>query len=381
MEFNLTKEELLRPLQQVIGVVDKKLLQPILSFVLLTFNDNELIISATDLDIELCAKAAISPQNTMGNLLLPAKKLFDICKLLPDHSTIRFFINENDSTKLILSANRSRFTLAVLDPKDFPMRSQEQQNSFSFFMPQQVLKNLLNATAFAIAQQDVRHYLLGMLWEWVSDSFKVVATDGHRLALASSDAVSAGNLSSTAKKIIMPRKSVGELIRLLDDTDTSAFIEISDKSAKITTDSIIFTTKLLDVKFPDYNRVFPSDEGSYTVDINKDDLKQMLNRVSVLSNEKQRAVRLNFSENQMVIAANNPEQEQAEEVLEILYQNQPLEICLNIGYLMDVLNKITAEKIKIQLKQANTPVLIRPVDIGQEQGKILSSYIIMPMSL
>ncbi len=396
MEFLITKEELLRPLQQVIGVVDKKMLQPVLSFVLLTFNDNELIISATDLDIQLCAKIAIAPQQQIGSVLLPGKKLFDICKLLPDNSQIKLSIatdkkyadeqvgnsGEDYYGKATLTANRSRFTLAIQDPNSFPLK-QEQLNGFNFTISQQKLKNILNATAFAIATQDVRHYLLGMLWEFTQNEYKAVATDGHRLAMASftDEKISPQILT----KIIMPRKSVMELIRLLEDNDNSdVFINITERSAQIETNDLIFTTKLLSVQFPDYRKVFPSTDDSCIVEIEKDQLKQILSRVSILSNEKHRAVRLCFSENQLVIATNNPEQEQAEELIEVSYTRDPLEICFNIGYLIDVLNKITTDKIKLQLKQANTPALLAPAVDQQEGDSQIHSeivYIIMPMSL
>lgn len=373
MEFQVTKEELLRPLQQVIGVVDRKLSQPVLAFVLLTFSDNELIISTTDLDIQLCAKNAILPQNNIGSLLLPAKKLLDICKLLPENSLIKI-VNNLENNKTTLVTNKSRFTLATLNPSEFPIK-QETFEGFSFTIPQDKLKNLLNATAFAIAQQDVRHYLLGMLWEINAGEFKVVATDGHRLALA--------NYKDSAidinRKIVMPRKSVLELTRLLESGNSEVIVKVNDKSAQIETDGILFTTKLLDVQFPDYRRVFPATENSYHIEINREDLRQVLNRVSVLSNEKHRAVRMCFTQNQLVIAANNPEQEQAEELLEISNSNPDLEICFNIGYLIDVLTKITTDTIKMQLKQSNTPVLVTPVLPPEIQNNL--SYIIMPMSL
>jgi len=259
---------------------------------------------------------------------------------------------------------------------------------FNFTITQTRLKSLLNATSFAIAQQDVRHYLMGMLWEFNQHEFKVVATDGHRLA--TSFYHDQKIFPNSPVKVIMPRKSISELIRLLDDEDSDIFINISDKSAQITTNSLTFTTKLIDAQFPDYTRVFPSNDNTYNVEIEKGTLKQILSRVAILSNEKHRAVRLCFTENQLVIAANNPEHEQAEEVIEILYNNTPLEICFNVSYFIDVLGKITTDKINLQLKQANTPVLITPaaevnspddVDVDNNNRSNPESYIIMPMCL
>lgn len=391
MEFEITRDELLKPLQQVAGVVDKKQLQPILSFVLLTFNDNELIVSATDLDIQLCAKISIAPQAEMGKLVLPCRKLLDICKLLPDNSNIKLKYIKSDTdnnSKVIITSNRSRFTLSTLDPDDFPLKT-EQLNGFSIAIPQNKLRSLLNATSFAIPQQDVRHYLMGMLWEFNQHEFRVVASDGHRLAMASySDSKIFPNCQI---KVIMPRKSISELFRLLEAGDSDIFINISDKSAQITTNELTFTTKLVDAHFPSYMNVFSSVTEPYTIEIEKENLKNILNRVAILSNEKHRAVRFCFSDNQVVIAANNPEHEQAEELLEIIYNYSPLEVCFNVTYLLDVLNKIPTNKIILQLKQATTPVLITPfainelpnVNNSEEAIKDLAScsYIIMPMFL
>ncbi len=387
MEFEITKEELLRPLQKVIGVVDKKQLQPILSFVLLTFNDNELVVSATDLDIELSAKNQICPQNYIGKLVLPARKLLDICKSLPDNSKIK--ISKNDNERVTLLINRSRFTLLSQSPEEYPLKN-DQISGFSFEITQSDLKSLLNNTSFAIAQQDVRHYLMGMLWEFTKHRFKVVATDGHRLATSSY--LSKKIFPNYPVSLIMHRKGIGELSKLLDEGDGVILIHVNERLAMIETDTLCFTTKLIDAKFPDYSRVFPDSEGASFVELDKNNLKDILSRVSVLSNEKHRAVRFCFSENLLVIAANNQEQEQAEEVIEIVFNGLPLEICFNYSYLLDVLLKVPTDKIRLQLKKANTPVLITPVYIkntnfeepSSSEGEDLVcdvSYIIMPMCL
>lgn len=320
---------------------------------------------------------------------MPARKLLDICKSLPDNSKIK--ITQNDNERVTLLINRSRFTLSALNHDDYPLKN-KQVSGFSFEISQHDLKSLLNNTNFAIAQQDVRHYLMGMLWEFTKHRFKVVATDGHRLATSSY--ISKKIFPNYPINIIMPRKGVGELCRLLDDEDGSILLHVNDKSAMIETDTVSFTTKLIDAKFPDYNRVFPDKEGAAHIELDKNDLKDILARVSVLSNEKHRAVRLCFSDNQLVIVANNQEQEQAEEIMEVDYNNLPLEICFNYSYLLDVLLKVPTDKIKLQLKKSNTPVLITPVydndDDNSPDNKLASneddvvsdvSYIIMPMCL
>lgn len=390
MEFHITKEELIQPLQKVAGIVDKKQTQPILSSVLLTFCDNELIISATDLDIELSAKIEITPQQYVGKLALPCRKLLDICKSLPEHSKIK--LTEADNGQVILLSNKTRFTLSKLNVDEFPLKN-DKVSGFYFSMSRSKLKNLLHCTSFAIAQQDVRHYLMGMLWEFTKHQFKVVATDGHRLATA--------NLKNNAivpnypLKVIVPRKGINELLRLLDSEDGDISLQVSSNSIQIETNSLCFTTKLIDSQFPDYNRVFPSADGAHYVEIDKEQLKNILTRVSILSNEKHRAVRFCFAGNQLVITANNQEQEQAEELIELPYEVTALDICFNYGYLMDVLIKTSSSKIKMQLKQANTPILITPMvgeSMSLEDSKPVEamvdndlldsiSYIIMPMCL
>lgn len=389
MEFSLTKEELMSPLQKVMGVVDKKQLQAVLSFVLLNFNDNELIVTATDLDLELSAKNETIPQSSIGKLLLPGRKLLDICKSLPDKSIIKF--KQEDNNKVSLIVNRSRFTLSSLEPDDFPIK-QNSDSGFSFSIAKNLLRNLIGYTSFAIAQQDVRHYLMGMLWEFKKHTFNAVSTDGHRLAKASY--IDSKIFPNHPLSVIVPRKSVLELQRLLDDEDGDISVQITTNTITIDADSFNFSTKLIDSKFPDYNRVFPEREGAFNVFIERDLLRDVLTRVSILSNEKHKAVRLCFSENQLVIAANNQEHEQAEEVLEIAYNNEPLEICINYSYLIDVLQRITTPKVMFYLRKSNTPVLLTEFvehessesddesDTQKSQSLIdRPEFIIMPMCL
>ena len=250
MEFELTKEELLQPLHKVVGVLDKKHLQPILSCVLLTFSDNELTISATDLDIELSSKIEITPQNDIGKIALPGRKLLDICKSLPEGSTIK--LKEVINDQVVLLANKTRFTLSKLNAADFPLQK-DIVSGFSFELPQVILKNMLNLTSFSIAQQDVRHYLMGMLWEFSKHQFRAVATDGHRLATV--DYTSKSLNPAAVIKAIVPRKSIHELSRLLDDENDDVSLHVTDNYIQIATSSLIFTTKLIDSTFPDYNRV------------------------------------------------------------------------------------------------------------------------------
>lgn len=389
MNFSLSKEDLLIPLQQVIGVVDKKNLQPILSFVLLEFVDNEMIITATDLDIELSAKVNIEPQNSIGKLVLPAKKTLDICKSLPDNSRLNISYDKNNNKKVIISCNKSKFSLSTLDleQENFPRSKKKEIKGFSFSILQNKLKEMLNATSFAIAPQDVRHYLMGMLWEFNHNEFKTVASDGHRLALG--QLFDKGIFPNNQIRVIIPKKSINELLRLLDDGDNNDIIAtIEGQSVQIVTNNIVFVTKTIDHQFPDYKKAFVNKDNMTAVDIDKSELKQLLLRVAILTNEKNRAVRLCFNAGQLVALANNPDQEEAEESINIDSKEVSLEICLNVGYLLDVINKIHTDKIRLYLKEKNTPVLITPAyesgDSGDSDNSITNSifdYIIMPMCL
>jgi len=366
MKTTIKREELLAPLQHVIGAVERRQTLPILGNVLFKSTGGDLSLTATDLEIEMVATLNAAGTDDFQTTI-PARKLLDICKALPDGSSINFNIEDN---RVSLTSARSRFSLATLPAQDFPSLDEiDVQHSFS--IPQNLLKGLFDKTSFAMAQQDVRYYLNGILMEISPKQVKLVATDGHRLALSQS-LLDSG--VGEDRQIIIPRKAVLELSRLLDSTDTAARCELSQNHFRVETDSLVFTTKLIDGKFPDYQRVIPVD-GNKIMRVEREALKQAMSRIAILSNEKYRGIRLTFSSGNLSIQANNPDQEEAEEELQVDYNEGDMEIGFNVTYLIDVLNVLGSEKVQVKLKDSNSSAIIS--DSEDES----SLYVVMPMRL
>jgi DNA polymerase-3 subunit beta len=366
MKTTIKREDLLGPLQQVIGAVERRQTLPILGNVLFKSSGGDLTLSATDLEIEMVS-SVVSESTDDFQVTIPARKLLDICKALPESSTINFNIEEN---KVTLTSGRSRFSLATLPASDFPSLDEiAVQQSFS--LQQKQFKSLFDRTSFAMAQQDVRYYLNGILMEMSPAGIKLVATDGHRLALSE---VKLEGATLDERQIIVPRKAVLELSRLLDVSDALVNCELSQSHLRVETGSLIFTTKLIDGKFPDYQRVIPVD-GNKILEVQRDTLKQAMSRIAILSNEKYRGIRLSLSEGNLSIQANNPDQEEAEEELQVDYSETEMEIGFNVTYLIDVLNVLGSEKVQIKLKDSNSSAIMS--DSEDES----SLYVVMPMRL
>ena len=366
MKTIIKRELILTPLQQVIGAVERRQTLPILGNVLLKSRGGSLTLTATDLEIEMVSKVD-SPTAEDFQTTLPARKLLDICKALPDGSDIEFNIEEN---KVTLTSGRSRFSLASLPASDFPGLDEiEAQQSFT--LPQKQFKSLFDNTGFAMAQQDVRYYLNGILVEISSDKLKLVATDGHRLALSEFKTKIDLNVD---KQIIIPRKGVLELSRLLENTDSEAKITLSQNHIRVETDTLTFHSKLIDGKFPDYKRVIPVD-GNKVLQVNREALKNSMNRIAILSNEKYRGIRLTLSSGNLSIQANNPDQEEAEEEISVIYDDTEMEIGFNVTYLIDVLNVLDSENVFIKLKDANSSCIM------SDSEDSLNVYVVMPMRL
>ncbi|MCB1828525.1 MAG: DNA polymerase III subunit beta, partial [Coxiellaceae bacterium] len=301
MKLNLQRETLLRPLQQIIGVVERKQTLPILSNVLIDAKDNKISITGTDLEVELIGQAHVEENFKPGTLTVPGRKLMDICRALPDNAPIELY---QDKERVILKSGRSRFTLATLPAADFPS-IETQTAALTFSLPQNELRHLLHRTIFAMANQDVRYYLNGMLFEITDNRVKAVATDGHRLALNSANV----SISEPNKRqLIIPRKGVTELMRILEDDESNATITLSSNHLRVECKDSIFTSKLIDGRFPDYERVIPK-AGDKIVTIDRDTLRAALNRAAILCNEKFRGVCFELRKNLLRILANNPEQE------------------------------------------------------------------------
>jgi len=358
MKFTLLREQLLKPLQLVVGVIEKRQTMPILANVYLSLSDNVLSLTGTDLEIEMVVRINIDDARAEpGEITVPAKKLADICRSLPEESQIKFELNEQ---RVVVKAGRSRFQLSTLPASDYPATEQGEQD-IVFDVAKKGLKRIIDRTAFAMAQQDVRYYLNGMLWEVGENYFRTVATDGHRLALCElKDIVTPATETQLA---IIPRKGIMELTRLLDDSEDLVRIALGQTHIQIGTDEFTFTSKVIDGKFPEYEKVLPKG-GDKTVFGSRTELKQAFARTAILSNEKYRGVRLLLSEGLLTIVANNPEQEEATEEVLVDYSGDDLEIGFNVSYLQDVTNVIDSDSIKFTLSNSNASALIEEPNGG-----------------
>lgn len=367
MKFSISREALLKPLNLVAGVVERRHTLPILANVLISVRGGELSLTGTDLEVELIGRVGLEQPSVEGEVTVPARKLVDICKSLPEASVIDFSLDEG---RAVVKSGRSRYVLSTLPAADFP-NVEDSQGSVEFSLGQQQLKRLLDRTAFSMAQQDVRYYLNGMLWEVTPERLRTVATDGHRLAMCT---LQAPMPVEALQQSILPRKGVIELGRLLEG-DGAITLQLGSSHLRATTEFFTFTSKLVDGRFPDYDRVLPRGT-TRTVLAERDELRQALARASILSNEKFRGVRLLLSDSQLRILANNPEQEEAEEQVAVDYSGGDMEIGFNVTYLLDVLNVVKGDKVKLSLTDSNSSALI---DELAENGD--SQYVVMPMRL
>lgn len=367
MDIIVQRDALLKPLQAVSGVVEKKQTLPVLSNVLLTVKDGNLLLTGTDLEIELVGFVAIEKLTTEGSVTVSARKLFDICRTLPENTAVSLTLEKNH---LVVKAGSSRFLLNTLPSEDFPSL-EDIEYSVEFVLNQNQFKQLMTKTYFAMGQQDVRHYLNGTLLDIGQQAIKCIAADGHRLALAEIQDERIGHASA---KVILPRKSVLELIRLLGSDEQDAKISIGEGRFRIVTPEFIFTSKLINAQYPDYNRLIPKGTTSATGE--RESIKQALTRASILSNEKFRGVRFQFEDSKLRITANNSDQEHAEEALDLDYAGNSLEIGFNVAYLLDVVSAITTKLIRCTFTDSNSGVLIESTDDNQQ-----SLYVVMPMRL
>ena len=370
MKFSISREDLLKPLQFVIGVVEKRQTLPVLSNVMLTADKNNLSITATDLEVEIVASTGLDLSEA-GQITLPARKFIDICRALPDGAQLELSVNAEKERAMIRSG-KSRFSLATLPVGDFP-NIEDVSGAFTFQVPQRVLKNLIDKTQFSMAQQDVRYYLNGLLFEVGDQVIRAVATDGHRLAYCESDA----DVSPPEKRqVILPRKGVVELSKLLESSeDAMAEMVIGSNHVRVNLDQIQFTSKLVDGQFPDYDRVIPKNTNK-EISASREVLRQALVRTSILSNEKYRGIRIRLQNGLMQAQAHNPEMEEAEEEIEIAYEGEGLEIGFNVNYLLDALAAVQTDTVKVLFSDANSSCLILPDD--EEDG---CQYVVMPMRL
>jgi len=366
MKFSIQRETLLKPLQQVIGAVERRQVMPMLGNVLLRSNERGMTMVATDLEVELMAGVDVDI-DAPGETTLPARKLLDICRNLPEAANLAVQVT---GAKASISSMRSRFVLATLPAADFPV-IEDIHAEHRVTLAQRDLKRLTDRTVFAMAQQDVRYYLNGLLLHIGDGSLRAVATDGHRLATSKAGVEIQGDATH---QVIIPRKGVLELQRILADSDQTIQIELSSNHIRAQVDELRFTSKLIDGRFPDYDRVVPRDSDK-TVFVNREAFRSALVRTAILSSEKYRGVRLGLNGQVLKIQSHNPDQEEAEEELEVEYDGEPLEIGFNVNYLLDVLAVIGSETVEIKLKDANSSALLKAPTSDN------SLYVVMPMRL
>jgi len=366
MKFKIQREDLLIPLQHVIGAVEKRQTLPALGNVLLKVDNDQFTLTATDLEIELVSRIQFMADET-GEITLPAKKLLDICKSLSNEAEISLDV---DNDRALIKSGRSRFTLVTLPASDFPSLD-EISSVYEFSLPQSVFRELIEKTSFAMAQQDVRYYLNGLMLEVTSGLIRTVATDGHRLAYCEK---TIDDDLADSKQVIIPRKGIAELLRLLGTSDDPIKIILGNNHIQCELASQRFTSKLIDGRFPDFKRVMPAEEGN-TFTADRETLKQALIRSSILSNEKYRGIRVILSKDLLQLQAQNPDQEEANVEIEINYSGDDMEVGFNVNYMLDVLNTSGQDVIQGVIKDSSSSCLM---SFPEESH---CKYVIMPMRL
>ena len=365
MDFYITKEEVVKSINLTLGVVEKRQTLPILSNVLFEVDESSLKLTATDLESEISTTSTISNFKSGGKITAPARKLSDLCRLMPDLAEIHFYL---DGDNLKIETDSGKYNLSTLPSEDFPVFETEDTQS-QINISSQNLKNLITKTSFAMGNQDWRHYLNGLYMMIDDKVITTVATDAHRLAMATS---SLNEASSESTSGIVPRKSINEIGKLVGDESENVVIQLGQTSIAANVSGTTFVSKLIEGKFPDYEQVIPSGESSLLV-VDRKNFSESLSRVSVLSSEKYKGVRIITKKDSLNISANNPEKEQGEENLSCEYQGEDIDIAFNVNYLQEILSTIDSEKIEINFFGSEKSCLI--TDPNSENLK----YVVMPL--
>jgi DNA polymerase-3 subunit beta len=360
------RNALLTALSAVVGVVERRHTLPILSNLLLEKKAGKLTLLATDLELQVSTQLDAQAGEDFA-ITIAARKLFDIVRALPDSATLKL---DTKDSQVVVSAGKSRFTLQTLPAADYPRVETGAGLGEVIRLPQKTLKRLLQLVQFAMASQDIRYYLNGMLLVLDGQQLRVVATDGHRLSYAETalDAV------AEAREVIIPRKTVVELSKLLSDTDEPVELRIGSNQVTITLPGTELVTKVVDGKFPDYQRVIPANQPRH-LKANRNNVTQALQRAAILSNEKFRGVRLVMSDNTLGIVCNNNEQEEAADEIEVSYNGDPLDVGFNVTYLLDGLGAVNTDEITLSLGDANSSMLLT------SEGEPGFKYVVMPMRI
>lgn len=366
--IKINRDVLLKPLQAVSGIIERRHTLPILSNVLLKRSSGRIDFVATDIEIEITASAETAGDGEERNITVGARKFLDILRALPEGSEVSLGIQEK---RLQIKSGKSRFNLQTLPAEDFPRLSEVEGSPTKFSVPQKFLKNLIGLVQYAMAQQDIRYYLNGLLMVIEEGQLKLIATDGHRLAFAAKDV---GDKTLPRQEVILPRKTVIELAKLLVESDDPVAIELSGSQAKFKFGDVLLISKLVDGKFPDYTRVVPQDQPR-RLRLTRTQLLQSLQRAAILTSDKFRGVRWVLSEGTLKIICSNTEQEEAQEELDVDYKGEALDIGFNVGYLLDVLNNVDVQEIDCGLGDSNSSALITIP--GRDDFK----YVVMPMRI
>lgn len=361
------RDTLLAPLQSVSGIVERRHTLPILSNVLLEKKGDTLTFLATDIEIQITTSTQCAGGEGEGAMTVGARKLQEILRSLPDSAEVSLVMEDK---RLQVKAGKSRFNLQTLPADDFPRMSIAEGETKSFNLTQKSFRQLLGKTQYSMAAQDVRYYLNGLLLLVEGKELRAVATDGHRLAYASVEI----ETELPRQEMILPRKTVLELNRLLTDSDEILNITLTSNQVRFDFGSIVLVSKLIDGKFPDYERVVPPALRNHMT-VGRQTLMQAMNRAAILTNEKFRGVRVVLSENSLKLIAANAEQEEAQEEIEVIYQGETIDVGFNVGYLLDVLNNVQTEEIQWSFNDANSSALISVP--GNDRFK----YVVMPMRI
>jgi len=366
--LQIDKDVLLTPLQAVTGIVEKRHTLPILSNVLIERKANRLNLVATDLEIQITTSSEVTGAISEDqSLTVSARKLQDILRSLPDGAETTLDLQAN---KVQLKAGRSRFNLQTMPADDFPKMAESGELQAKFSVPQKLLQDLLSLVQFAMAQQDIRYYLNGILFVAEGKQLSLVATDGHRLAFSSATL----DVEVPRQEVILPRKTVLEMQRLLSDKEGAIEMQFAGNQAKFSFEGMEFVTKLVEGKFPDYNRVIPKNHKNI-ITLGRATLLASLQRTAILTSEKFKGVRLNIEPGTLRVASNNAEQEEAVDELDIDYGGDAIEIGFNVTYLIDALANMNQDMVKIELADSNSSALLTIPD------DVAFKYVVMPMRI
>ncbi len=362
-----TQDKVLSVLQSVAGIVERRHTLPILANVLIRKTGNAVQLTTSDLEIQI--RTTVEMDGDSGNFTttVGARKLIDILRTMPADQTVSL---ESSQAKLILKGGKSRFTLQTLPAEDFPLVQEAASFGPAFSVPQKVLKDLLNQVSFAMAVHDIRYYLNGILFVAEGKQLSLVATDGHRLAFAGATL----DVEVPRQEVILPRKTVLEMQRLLSDAEGAIEMQFASNQAKFSFGGMEFVTKLVEGKFPDYNRVIPKNHKN-SITLGRAPLLASLQRTAILTSEKFKGVRLNIDPGTLRVASNNAEQEEAVDELDIDYGGDSIEIGFNVTYLIDALTNMEQEMVKIELADANSSALLTIPE------NATFKYVVMPMRI